>query len=340
MALKNIILFTGTQRALAQAELARWESVFANKHGAYNISRFSRSDTTSLASLVGEIMAPAFGFCARLIVVEGFLSARPEHLSATEDKGIIALQAQVLTALKTCPETNFVVFWDGEIESNDLSDWIKTNANIKRFDAMDASQSAQWIADKLPGGDLIAARTLLTLRGGNLEAAARDAFRLSLFQPDGTITERDVREYCPALAGLAEPYGLSNALESLDGRRAMAELALQAKESDPLMILASCIGMLRRTVWVLRMLAAGKTATTISKACGVSDKKLAMVSKRLQYASRLENLYSRLVDLDWRAKSGRVPGGASEGTLACLCKIFADLIPAAPGTANFSFSYA
>ncbi len=325
MALKNVILFAGTQRALSSAELARWAGAFAEKHGEHNISRFSRSETAGLPTLAGEIASPAFGFAARLVVVEGLLGKRPEWLSAAEDAGVETARAQALAAVKSCPESNFVVFRDEVPEKSDLADWLEANATVKKFDTPTVEQSAKWVAERLPGADDAAARALLRLRNHDLEAAGKDAFRLSLYKPEGTVTEKDVREHCSAPAELDE-WGLSNALEALDGKRALAELALQARDRDPIMILASCVGMLRRTVWALRMLAAGKGAGEVAKACAVTDKKLEMVRRRIQYAPRLEALYARLADLDWRAKTGRVPGGAGPGALACFEKILADLI--------------
>ncbi len=329
MARKNVILFSGKNRVLRRAELARWERLFSEKHGEHNISRIRASDADALAALPGEISTPGFFGAARLVLVEGLLDAEPrreagEAAPAAESPAKRA-RAEVLKALADMPETNFAVFAADAPEKCELSAWLAAEATVKEFKDLDAAGTAEWIRRTEPSFDGPASEELALARECDLARIEKDLLLFSTWKPDGGVTRSDVRERCRA-EGPAAPWGLAAALENLDPRTALLELRAKARDEEPLALLSQTVSLLRRKAWALRLIRAGRPDAEVARVSGTKETQLAFLKRKVQSLPRLEALYLRLAELDWKAKTGQVPGGV-RGVVPAFGKIISDLVP-------------
>lgn len=285
--------------------------------------------TTALGKIVSEIFSAPFLAEKRLIVVENLLS--------NSDKELLG-EIMALVKDKKIPENNVVIFWQGDAlskvkEAKELEAVLMKEKYVRDFPALSGGKISEWItAEVAAGGGAIAPDAIGYLSiniGGDMWLLHSVVSQLLAYTAggvpplprggDGGVAVRRPITIADVGLFLSEKiddnvFNMVDAIVGGNHKLAFRLLTEQRRlgEED-----GKLFGLILWQVKILLQIAdflekeGNATSDVVAKKIGVHPfvaKKNFALARRYSLA-KLENLYSRLLDIDIKTKTGQANQG-------------------------------
>lgn len=250
----------------------------------------------------------------RLIVVRGLLK-RFESDGGRRRRGRreadLGPWETFIEGLKILPETNTLVFIDGDLNArNALLQALRPHAQVREFKALAQSEVASWILQRAGRHDLSlearAVAALAQLVGNQLWTLDSELRKLAVYAPDRQVSEADVR----ALVSLArEPNVFAFVDAVVEGRARDAAELLQRllAEGESAQRLLAVLARQYRLLMLTKELQARRVApqqiATQLQVQGFVGQRLLKQAPAFTI-ERLQAAYRRLLEADLSVKRG------------------------------------
>jgi DNA polymerase-3 subunit delta len=266
---------------------------------------FLDAKTVPGSKILEEVLTTPFLAEKRMVVVNNILSL--------SDKEFVAILAQRI-AEKKIPETNVVIFWQGEgagktKEIKNLQELLLQEKYVQKFEPLSGASLAKFIQKEFANRgveiDDTTLQKLIQETNADLWALNSLVNQLSAYKPNGKIAPSDIEMF---VSGRSE-QNVFNLMEAIfSGNKRLAFSLLENSDED----FFKLVGLL---LWQLRILLEmrdfidredNSQSEVLSKKLGlhpfVVKKNLALVKK--YSLEDFKNFYNRLLDIDIKIKTG------------------------------------
>lgn len=258
----------------------------------------------TLAALRAACDALPFLSSVRLVLVDGFFSAKPDK----------AVQQAVLDYLPTLPGTVRLVFMEPEkLADNHRAVKLARDAENgyeKAFERPKEQELGRWISGRVrdKGGQIAtrAAHMLAENVGSELAVLDQEIEKLVTYKGAELIQPNDVALLSPYVAE-ANIFDLVDALGTRNGARAAYLLQQKLNEGvDPFYLFAMFVRQFRMLLLAKESAESGLTAPAIARVVGLHPYVAGKVTQQARSFSlaQLEQVYSRLLEIDVGVKTG------------------------------------
>jgi DNA polymerase-3 subunit delta len=307
-------VFHGEDEIARKAQIRRMMNDMADPTGL-NIAQFEGSTAT-----VRQILetASTFPFMAerRLVIVNGLLEQLAKNIKGNKEQ----VQYLLENLPNLPPFARLVLNENKELEKNEVVQLARQHPSgfERKFAAPDPGDLAQWLRKRTQTeyglelqGD--AAQALADVLPVDTRAADNELYKLGAYVNFARpITRADV-ELLTAYKRETDSFALVDALAERDGKRTMAivtRLLEQGEEIIPL------LGMVNRQFRYLILAREHQDnrqdGQTLAEALGLRPhqawlaKKYAQQARRFDSLALLEDIYRKLLELDYRIKTGQM----------------------------------
>lgn len=314
----NIVFFTGPNRVFLRRDLDKWIEVFASKYGEYNISRLDGENLEKI-NIGAELLTPVFLGEKRLIVLEGvpFPSATRETEGKTEGKTETVSvsktpETTILESLDQIPDTTIVIFVTSEPDKRKaLYKKLMETATIKDYPVLEGGELRDYVRRRLPHIDISAASLLIEHTAGDINRIESEIDKLALYKQEDWITETDIRDNVTANIETSI-FGLTDAILALDAQKSHTELVKILETHNIHQIFTTILSTLRTFLYMGKLLGYSYDPETVKTALKIHPFAFDKMRKRLVVERRIASLFSEMVRLDRRVKTGEGIGDTDD----------------------------
>ncbi len=266
---------------------------------------FLDAKTEPSSRIIEEVLTTPFLAERRMIVVSNILSIT--------DKEFAARLAQRLEE-KKIPETNVVIFWQGETigkskEIKTLQELLLKEKYVQKFEPLVGASLSRFVqkefSDRGVAVDEVVVEKLILQAGSDLWVLSGLVNQLAAYKPKEKITADDVAKFVSSTSD----QNVFNLVEAIfSGNHRQAFTLLQGSDEDVFKL----VGLL---LWQLRILVQMRDcidredivqSEVLAKKLGIHPfvvkKNLALVKKHT--LEDFQKIYERLLDMDVKIKTG------------------------------------
>jgi len=319
----NIVFFTGPNHIFLRRDLDAWIDIFAKKYGEYNISRLDRENLEKV-NVEAELLTPVFLGEKRLIVLEGVPfsatknDAREDSPLRNEEKTeeIISkapdIETLILNALDRIPESTVALFVSVEPDKRKaLYKKLLSEATLKEYEKLEGTKLREYIRNKLPHIDVTALMRLIEYTGSDINRIESEIDKLALYKQDGWITEEDIKTtVIPTIE--TSVFSLTDAVFLLDNATAYRELVNILETHNIHAVFSTLLSTIRTFLYAEKLLSMGYEPNNVQSLLKIHPYAFEKMRKNMRYSGRIRILFSELVALDRRTKTGEGIGDTDD----------------------------
>lgn len=311
----NIVFFTGPNHIFLRRDLDAWIDIFAKKYGEYNISRLDKENLAK-TNILSELLTPVFLGEKRLIVLEDvpFATTRADEEEKTEESASKTpdTESVILTALDQIPETTVVLFVSTEPDKRKaLYKKLLTVATLKEYEKLEGNMLREYIRKKLPHIDVTALVRFIEYTGADINRIESEIDKLALYKQDGWITEEDIKATVIPMIETSI-FSLTDAIFLLDNSTAHRELISILDTHNIHQTFTTLLSTLRTFLYATKLLSSGYEPGSVQSLLKIHPYAFEKMRKNMRNSERIGALFSELVTLDRRTKTGEGIGDTDD----------------------------
>ncbi|MCK9272411.1 DNA polymerase III subunit delta [Candidatus Gracilibacteria bacterium] len=311
----NIIFFTGENLVFLNKDLDKWISLFNEKHGDFNISRFSL-DNISKINIGAELTTMPFLGSHRLIILEGFPSKAQEKAEEQENKNFDEI---ILENLEKIPENNIVVFVESTPDKRkSLYKKLLEIAQIKEYNNIEGEKLRNYIRTRLINIDSNAISKLITYKNSSLNKIELEIDKLHLFKMNGRITDEDITNYVIPEIEISI-FELTDAIAEQNTMKGISSLKTILDSNSVFQVFSVIMSNLRNFLYINYLLEKGfkkdEIVSTLKIHPFLVDK-----TRNVKNINNLKVLFKNLVKIDKQSKTGELIGDGENALRLALEK--------------------
>lgn len=319
----NIVFFTGPNHIFLRRDLDAWIDIFAKKYGEYNISRLDRENLAK-TNIQAELLTPVFLGEKRLIVLEDVPFATSQK-DAREDSPLRNeeqteesasktpdIETVIIEALDQIPETTVVLFVSTEPDKRKaLYKKLLTVATLKEYEKLEGNMLREYIRKKLPHIDVTALVRFIEYMGADINRIESEIEKLALYKQDGWITEEDIKmTVIPTIE--TSIFSLTDAIFLLDDSTAYRELINILETHNIHQTFTTLVSTIRTFLYATKLLSSGYEPGNVQSLLKIHPYAFEKMRRNMRNTERIGILFSELVILDRRTKTGEGIGDADD----------------------------
>lgn len=302
MAKPNFYLMSGEDLFSLLEEVKRWKNAFVEKFGDSDLEELD-GESATLESLSGALRASPFLSEKRLVILKNFLSGR----KAEEANAL-------LPTLEQLPDSTFLLMTETNPDKRtSIFKAVTQMATQRLFIKPKGAQLSTWAMRRAEaaGGkmDLQTATYLVTWVGDDLHALQNEIQKLTLYAEGKPITVPMI-DLLVADRVQKSIFLLTDQLSKRDFAGALATIdSLQSQGEEAAFLFAMITRQFRLLLEMKALSEEGQAQTQIARTMAVHP---FVVQNTLRYTknfthTQLRTALSRLLTLDERLKTGRIP---------------------------------
>ncbi len=257
-------------------------------------------------NIQAELLTPVFLGEKRLIILEGvpFAATKNDDDESSGEASKTDPESAILSALDQIPETTVVLFVSSEPDKRKaLYKKLLTVATLKKYEKLEGNALREYIRKKLPHIDVTALARLIEYTGSDINRIESEIDKLALYKLDGWITEDDIKTtVLPTIE--TSIFSLTDAIFALDNSLAHKELTSILETHNIHQIFTTLISTLRTFLYAAKLLSARYEPSEVQSLLKIHPYAFEKMRKNMKYKDRIRSLFSELVMLDKRIKTG------------------------------------
>ena len=309
----NIVFFTGSNHIFLRRDLDAWIDIFAKKYGEYNISRLDKENITQI-NIQAELLTPVFLGEKRLIILEDvpFSTSKRDDENTESIINTLDPETTILNVLDQIPETTIVLFVSTEPDKRKaLYKKLIDIATLKEYEKLEGHALREYVRKKLPHIDVTALAKFMEYTGSDINRIESEIGKLALYKQDGWITETDIKSIIiPTIE--TSIFSLTDAIFMGNRKVAYNEFINILETHNIHQIFTTLISTLRNFLYVAKLLAAGYESREVLTLLKIHPYAFEKMQKHLKNAEKIQILFSELIVLDKRIKTGEGIGDTDD----------------------------
>lgn len=315
MSRSNIVFFTGSNHVFLRRDLEAWIGIFSKKYGEYNISRLDRENLAK-TNIRAELLTPVFLGEKRLLVLEGVPSSA--SVKSGEEKGEESSQSTsdpepvIMETIENIPDTTVVLFVSTEPDKRKaLYKKLLAIATVKEYHKPEGPTLREHIRKRLPHMDITALSRFIEYTGGDINRIESEIDKLSLYKQDGWITEDDIVSLVVPTVETSV-FSLTDAVFGLDTALAYRKLGDILETHNIHQVFTTLLSTVRTFLYAAQLLAFRYTPNEVQTCLKIHPYAFEKMHKNIRNAPNIRLLFSELVSLDRRVKTGEGIGDTDD----------------------------
>lgn len=210
----------------------------------------------------------------------------------------------ILAALDQIPETTIVLFVSTEPDKRKtLYKKLLSIATLKEYNKLEGYALREYVRKKLPHIDVIALARFMEYTGSDINRIESEINKLALYKQDGWITESDIKSVIiPTIE--TSIFSLTDAIFILDNAFAYQELTNILETHNIHQIFTTLVSTLRTFLYAEKLLSSGYEPNIVLSLLKIHPYTFEKMRKNIKNIIRIQSVFSELITLDKRIKTG------------------------------------
>lgn len=221
-------------------------------------------------------------------------------------------ESMILEALDSIPETTVVLFVSTEPDKRKaLYKKLLTVATLKEYEKPEGNMLREYIRKKLPHIDVTALVRFIEYTGADINRIESEIDKLALYKQDGWITEEDIKAtVIPTIE--TSIFSLTDAIFLLDNSTAHRELINILETHNIHQIFTTLLSTIRTFLYGAKLLSSGYESGSVQSILKIHPYAFEKMRRNMKNSSRIDILFSELIALDRRTKTGEGIGDTDD----------------------------
>lgn len=312
----NLFFFTGANSRDLGDKLRYWQQEFKKKYGENTLEVFDEVTEKNLSHLLNTLETPPFLAERRMVIIKG-LPVSPESKSSLD---LEPLQR----SLEQLSETSLVIFVSQNPDKRTrFYKYLSQQAQMEAFPVPQGAELLSWLSKRLQRSQRritpAAAQMMAYYCGGDVDRLALEVDKLSLIE-SSEIQESDV-------ARLVSPSPEAKVFQMLDlmGKGTLHDVLSELQRllisgEEIMMVFAMIVRQFRLLIQMRSLLDQSASPQGIQKRLKLAPFQVGMLIKQARFFTleQLREAYSRLAQMDYQIKTGKIPLSADSNSLLNL----------------------
>lgn len=210
------------------------------------------------------------------------------------------------------PDTTIVLFVSTEPDKRKaLYKRLIDIATLKEYEKLEGNTLREYVRKKLPHIDVTALAKFMEYTGSDINRIESEIGKLALYKQDGWITETDIKTVIiPTIE--TSIFSLTDAIFILDNAFAYQELNNILETHNIHQIFTTLVSTLRTFLYAAKLLSLKHEPSDVLSLLKIHPYAFEKMRKNMKNSPRIQTLFSELILLDKRMKTGEGIGDGDD----------------------------